>query len=166
MLSENLLWCWAFMLNLFSVNNPSHLIMKKWNKCCLFKKKKRIVKQSRQPLIEPQRTGHLLRRFSHVWPFVTLWTVAHQALQSMGSSRQEYWSGLPGPSPGDLPDPGIEPTSHYVSCIAGGFITSSAARVKRLEAGGNSSWIGPSRWEGDTGFIQQCLLSILLEHTE
>ena len=37
------------------------------------------------------------------------WTVAHQAPPSMGFSRQEYWSGLPFPSPGDLPDPGIEP---------------------------------------------------------
>ena len=41
----------------------------------------------------------------------TLWTVAHQAPLSMGFSRQEYWSGLPFPSPGDLPDPGIEPRS-------------------------------------------------------
>ena len=40
--------------------------------------------------------------------FVTLWTVAYQASPSMGFSRQEYWSGLPFPSPGDLPDPGIE----------------------------------------------------------
>ena len=39
----------------------------------------------------------------------TLWTVACQAPLSMGFSRQEYWSGLPFPSPGDLPDPGIEP---------------------------------------------------------
>ena len=39
------------------------------------------------------------------------WTVAHQASQSMGFSRHEYWSGLPFPSPGDLPDPGIEPGS-------------------------------------------------------
>ena len=39
------------------------------------------------------------------------WTVAHQALLSMGFSRQDYWSGLPMPSPGDLPDPGIEPVS-------------------------------------------------------
>ena len=39
------------------------------------------------------------------------WTVAHQAPPSMGFSRQEYWSGLPFPSPGDLPDPGIEPRS-------------------------------------------------------
>ena len=40
-----------------------------------------------------------------------LWTVAHQAPPSMGFSRQEYWSGLPFPSPGDLPDPGIGPRS-------------------------------------------------------
>ena len=39
---------------------------------------------------------------------VTLWTVAHQASLSMGFSRQEYWNGLPFPSPGNLPDPGIE----------------------------------------------------------
>ena len=43
--------------------------------------------------------------------FVTLWTVACQAPLSMEFSRQEYWSGLPFPSPGDLPDPGIEPRS-------------------------------------------------------
>ena len=43
--------------------------------------------------------------------FATPWTVAHQAPLSMGFSRQEYWSGLPFPSPGDLPDPGIEPRS-------------------------------------------------------
>ena len=43
--------------------------------------------------------------------FATLWTVAHQAPLSMGFSRQEYWSGLPFPSPGDLPDPGTKPRS-------------------------------------------------------
>ena len=41
----------------------------------------------------------------------TSWTAAHQAPLSMGFSRQEYWSGLPFPSPGDLPDPGIKPES-------------------------------------------------------
>ena len=41
----------------------------------------------------------------------TPWTVAHQAPLSMGFSRQEYWNGLPFPSPGDLPNPGIEPGS-------------------------------------------------------
>ena len=48
---------------------------------------------------------------SRVRLFVTLWTVAHQAPLSMGFSRQEYWSGLLFPSPGDLPNPGIEPGS-------------------------------------------------------
>jgi len=43
--------------------------------------------------------------------FVTPWTVAYQALPSMGFSRQGYWSGLPFPSPGDLPDPRIETRS-------------------------------------------------------
>ena len=49
--------------------------------------------------------------FSHVRFFATLWTVAHQTPLSVGFSRQEYWSGLPFPTPGDLPDPGIEPRS-------------------------------------------------------
>ena len=52
-----------------------------------------------------------VKSLSQVQLFVTLWTVAYQAPQSMGFSRQEYWTGLPFPSPGDLPDPGIEPGS-------------------------------------------------------
>ena len=46
--------------------------------------------------------------FSHFRLFVTLWTIARQALLSTGFSRQEYWSGLPSPPPGDLSDPGIK----------------------------------------------------------
>ena len=52
-----------------------------------------------------------LSHFSHVWLFVTPRAVADQALLSMGFSRQEYWSGLPFPPLGYLPDPGIEPLS-------------------------------------------------------
>ena len=52
-----------------------------------------------------------VKSLSRVQLFVTPWTVAYQAPPSMGFSRQEYWSGLPFPSPGDLPDPGIEPRS-------------------------------------------------------
>ena len=52
----------------------------------------------------------MLSCFSHACS-VTLWTVARQALLSMGLYRQEYWSRLPCPPPGDLPDPGIEPAS-------------------------------------------------------
>ena len=52
-----------------------------------------------------------VKSLSCVWLFATPWTVAYQALPSMGFSRQEYWSGMPFPSPGDLPNPGIEPGS-------------------------------------------------------
>ena len=51
----------------------------------------------------------MLSHLSRVQLFVTPWTVAHQAPVSMGVSRQEHWSGLPFPPPGDLPDPGAEP---------------------------------------------------------
>ena len=51
------------------------------------------------------------RRFGHVQLLATLWIVAHQAPLSMGFTRQEYWSGLPFPSPRDLPDPGIKTIS-------------------------------------------------------
>ena len=53
----------------------------------------------------------VLGSFSRVWFLVTLWIVARQAPLSMGFSRQEYWSGLPCPPPGDLPEPGIKPES-------------------------------------------------------
>ena len=52
-----------------------------------------------------------VKLLSHVQLFATLWTVAYQAPPSMGFSRQEYWSGVPFPSPEDLLDPGIEPRS-------------------------------------------------------
>ena len=52
-----------------------------------------------------------MKLLSRVRLFATPWTVAYQASPSMGFSRQEYWSGVPLPSPGDLPDPGIEPWS-------------------------------------------------------
>ena len=65
----------------------------------------------------------MLSRFSHVGLFVTPWTVAHQAPLSMGFSRQENWSGLSCPPPGDLPDPGIEPEPlASLLRLAGGFL--------------------------------------------
>ena len=53
----------------------------------------------------------MMKSLSRVQLFVTPWTVAYQAPLSMGFSRQEYWNGLPFPSPGDLTNPGIEPRS-------------------------------------------------------
>ena len=53
----------------------------------------------------------LVKSLSHVRLFVTPWTIDCQAPPSMGFSKQEYWNGLPFPSPGDPPNPGIEPVS-------------------------------------------------------
>ena len=68
----------------------------------------------------------LLSHFSPVLLYVTPWTIAYQAPLSMGFSRQEYWSGLPSPSPGNLPNPGIEPTSLMSPALAGRFFTTRA----------------------------------------
>ena len=66
-------------------------------------------------MVERNELGFVVRvkvkSLSRVQLFETPWTVTYQALLSMGFSRQEYWSGLPFPSPGDLPDPAIEPRS-------------------------------------------------------
>ena len=59
-----------------------------------------------------------VKSLSHVQLFATPWTVAHQAPLSMRFSRQEYWSRLPFPSPGDLPNPGIEPRSPALQAYA------------------------------------------------
>ena len=61
--------------------------------------------------------------FSCVQLFVTPWTVAHQASLPMEFSRKEYWSWLPFPSSGDLPDPGIQPESSVAPALTGGFFT-------------------------------------------
>ena len=68
----------------------------------------------------------VLNSFSHVRLFVTIWPVAHQGPLSMGFSRQEYWNGLLCPPSGDLPDPGIKPTSFPSPALAGRFFTTSA----------------------------------------
>ena len=72
----------------------------------------------------------MLSCFSHVQPLETLYTVTHLAPLSMGFSRQEYWSGLPCPPPGDLPDPGIEPTFLMSPALAVGFSTTSETSVQ------------------------------------
>ena len=80
-------------------------------------------------LISP---GYLLfvSVLSHIQPFATTWTGAHQAPLSMGLSRQEYWSGLPFPPPGDLHHPGME---HSKSpALAGGFFFKHGATWEAL----------------------------------
>ena len=66
-----------------------------------------------------------VKSLSCVQLFATPWTVALQAPVSMGFSRQEYWSGLPFPPPGDLPNPGSEPTSLTSPALASRFFTTS-----------------------------------------
>ena len=63
------------------------------------------------------------RELKQVQFFVTPWAVARQAPLSMGFSRQEHWSGLPFPSPGNLPHQETEPTSLLSSALAGGCFT-------------------------------------------
>ena len=67
----------------------------------------------------------MLSHFSHVWLCATLWTIACQAPLPMGFSRQEFWSELPCLLSGDLPDPGIEPTSPMSPALAGRFFPAS-----------------------------------------
>ena len=62
-------------------------------------------------VIRKQTNKNKVKSLRRVQLFVTLWTVAYQAPPSMGFSKQEYWSGLPFPSPGDLPDSGTKPGS-------------------------------------------------------
>ena len=70
--------------------------------------------------------GCVLSHFSRVQLSATLRTIAHQAPLFMGFSRQEYWSGSPGPPPGDLPDPGIKPAPRTSLVSAGGLATTNA----------------------------------------
>ena len=69
--------------------------------------------------------AYMLRHFSHARLFLTPWTVACHVSLSIGFSRQEYWSMLPCPPAGDLPDPGVEPVSLVYPALAGGFFTIS-----------------------------------------
>ena len=83
----------------------------------------------------------MLSRFSHARLFVTLWTVAYQAPLAMRFSRQEYWSALPCPPLGDLPDPGIELMALKSPTLAGRFFTTSA------------TWEAPTRIYNEGGIL-------------
>ena len=78
----------------------------------------------------------VLSHFSHVWLFVTPWTVARQVPLSMEFSRQEYCSVLPLPTPGCLPDPGIKPTSLASLALTNGFFTTWLVQTNSAAAAG------------------------------
>ena len=95
--------CILYIWNLLRVNLKVFITEKSYNYVCWW-----ILTKHRDHLIAYGNGGLVAKS----WPTpVTPWTVTHQAPLSMGSSRQEYWSGFPFSSPGDLPDPGIEPRS-------------------------------------------------------
>ena len=81
------------------------------------------------PSEPPGKTQVKVKSLSRVQLFATPWTVAYQSPQSMEFSRQEYWSVLPCPPPGDLPNPGIKPTSLMSPALAGEFFTTRASCV-------------------------------------
>ena len=80
------------------------------------------------------------------------WTVARQAPLSMGFSRQEYWSGLPHPPPGDLPNPGIELTPPVSPAVAGRFFTAEPLGKPRVTCRAcENRFLGPSSGVSDSG---------------
>ena len=96
--------------------------------------------------------------------FATPWSVACQAPLSMGFSRQEYWSELPFPSPGTLPDPGIKPTSLVSPAMAGRFLTTREALSQMFKGKAWKSPLGPDRehcfrFSAFWAFMESVLLS-------
>ena len=85
----------------------------------------------------------MLSCFGRVQLFASQWAIVHQVPLSMGFSRQEYWSGLLCPPPGDLPDPGIEPVSLLSPVLAGECFTTSA------------------NWEAGNSLVYTYILSLL-----
>ena len=96
--------------------------------------------------VSNMRKGSKVKSLTRVRLFATPWTVAYQAPSSMGFSRQEYWSGLPFPSPGDLPNPGIEPGSpalrQMLYCLSHQGSPSNVRNLTMLQfTGGNILWL-------------------------
>ena len=83
----------------------------------------------------------VLSHFSRVRLCVTLWTVACQASPSMGFSKQEYWSGLPCPFPGDFPDLGSNPGSLTSLALTGSFFTTSTTMIIELIIKSQTVWL-------------------------
>ena len=106
--------------------------------------------------------------FSHVQLFATPWTVAHKALLFRRFPRQEYWSGLPCPPPGELPNPGIEPTFPAASALQMGslllvsmvaqLVKNPPASARELRALGFIPGLGRSPGEGHGNPLQYSCL--------
>ena len=112
----------------------------------LWQKVKRNLKASWWKWKRRVKSEVKVKSLSHVQLFATLWTVAYQASLSMGFSRQEYWSGLPFPSPGDLPDPGIEPRS---SALEADALTSEPPGKPGEKVGEWKTWLKSQHSENE-----------------
>ena len=113
----------------------------------------------------------LVSLFSCVRLFVVLWTIAHQVLLTMGFSGKEYWSGLLCPSPEDLPNPWIEPTSLMFPALEGSFFTTCATWEARrgFRVGNKHLYFGyiaclaPLEWFSHEDHLRPILLPYSLE---
>ena len=103
-----------------------------------------LFQEESMPAIYALMHAYVLSRLSLGRLFTTLWTVAHQAPLSMGFSRKEYWSGLPGPLPGHLLDTVIELTSFMSPALAGRFFTTSATWEAHTQITSYFIW-GPAK---------------------
>ena len=120
-------------------------------------RKKRKVNLKYLKTIKNESFAWVLARSLQSYPlFEILWTVAHQTPLSVEFSKQEYWNGLPWSPPGDLPGPGIEPTSLMSPSLAGVFLPISATRLSsslsqwriclQCKRSRFDSWIGKIPW--------------------
>ena len=104
----------------------------------------RAIERENQRVVAKVKVAcaYMLSCFNCIQLFVILWIVAYQLPLSQGFSRKEYWSELPCPPPGDLPDPGVDPVSLMPLALAGGFFTTGATcearRYKLVRAKVNS----------------------------
>ena len=103
-----------------------------------------------QPPFPFYRMHVCVKSLSRVWLFATPWTVTHQAPLSMGFSRQEYWSALPFPSPGDLPNPGIEP--RYPALQADALSSEPPGKPYRMHTN--------SHFTGEETEVQRCSMIV------
>ena len=122
--------CFEFFFNWISPNSPSY---RKLKYDSLFSGEEtgeqrsqltQVVNIGAEILVLLEEKSENVSR-SVVFDSANLWTVTHQAPLSMGFPRQESWSGLPCPFPGDLPNPGIETVSLMSPALAGGFFITS-----------------------------------------
>ena len=121
---NTILTCWTHQEGCYG-KFPTFWFCASVSLCCRLSGSSTLFISCKLELISNGWCAWVLSCFSCVQLFVTLWPVAQQAPLPMGFSRQEYWNGLPGSPPGDLPNPGMEPppSPSCFFCIAGRYFT-------------------------------------------